>query len=685
MKHPFLRLALLLGLLVAGIIPRTAAQGENPITWSLATSRDLKVKPGAQFEVVLTATIDEGWHLYSTTQPTGGPTPTRITVPPGQAFTLAAAPAGPEPKREHDPNFGMETEFYESSAAFSLPIQVASTAPGGRQRVEVHVRFQTCNDRLCLPPKTDKLAVEVTVVGATVTSAAGGSSGPAPSTQRPTSAAPGSTAPVTGARPSAEPPGSAQRPTPSAESSAPTAQPRAPTAAAAAQGAPIAFAAGQAGDLWAFIWLAMTVGALSLLTPCVFPMVPITVSYFTNHAAGSRRAAVGNAFVYSIGIILTFTALGMLLALVVGASGLNRFAANPWINLLIAAIFLGFAMNLFGAYELTPPSALLTKLDAFTRREDGSRFIGTLLMGLTFTLTSFTCTAPFVGTLLVMASQGSWKWPLIGMLAFSTVFALPFFVLALLPQFMSRLPRAGGWLNAVKVSMGFLEVAAAMKFLSNVDLVWGWNIFTREVVLATWVALGVLLCLYLLGSFRLTHDSPTERIGAWRLGAAIVSLAVTVHLVTGLFGTRLGEIEAFLPPATGTAADRGAGTLEGELAWIVNDYDAALATAAKEQRLVLIDFTGYTCTNCRWMEANMFPRPEIRAELERFVRVRLYTDGEGELYEKHQQFQATTFGTVALPLYAVMSVEGRPLATFPGLTRKPEEFIAFLRSPVATN
>jgi thiol:disulfide interchange protein DsbD len=692
MKHRFLRLVLLFLLLGAGVMPETAAQGENPVRWSLAAPRDLEVKPGGRFELALTATIDEGWHLYALSQ--GPPViPTRITVPAGQRFSLAAPPAGPDPRREHDPNFDMETEFYDTSATFTVPILAAPDTPGGRQRAEVHVRFQTCNDRLCLPPRIEKLAVDVMVVGTTTTQGTGAAPvAPPPSTQRPTSAG-GETSPATVGKPT----GSGEASSVAAPAPASTA-PSAPVtarepvtaaregAAAAAQGAPIVVGtAGQAGDLWAFIWLAMTVGALSLLTPCVFPMVPITVSYFTNHAAENRRAAVGNAFVYSAGIILTFTALGMLLALVVGASGLNRFAANPWINLLIAAIFLGFAMNLFGAYELTPPAALLTRLDSFTRREGGSRFAGTLLMGLTFTLTSFTCTAPFIGTLLVMASQGSWKWPLIGMLAFSAVFALPFFILALLPQLMSHLPRAGGWLNAVKVSMGFLEVAAAMKFVSNVDLVWGWNIFTREVVLATWVALGVLLCLYLLGNFRLTHDSPTERIGPWRLGWAIVSLAVTVHLVTGLFGRRLGELESFLPPATGTAADRGAGTLEGELAWIVNDYDSALAAASKEQRLVLIDFTGYTCTNCRWMEANMFPRPEIRAELERFVRVKLYTDGEGELYEKHQQFQATTFGTVALPLYAVMSVDGRPLATFPGLTRKPEEFIAFLRTPVATN
>lgn len=673
-------LTFLLGIiaLAASLGGQAAAQGENPIVWSLRAPGEIQVKPGGRFDLELTAAIQDGWHLYSTSQAPGGPIPTRITMPAGQAFRMEAAPAGPEPKREYDPNFGMDTEFYDTSATFVVPVLVAPNAPGGTQKVEVHVRFQTCNDRLCLPPRTDKLVAQVTVVGAAKVAAAPGAGTPEPKANAPAPSERG------------ESPASAQA------SNSAAATPERPAgkpstvvregAVAAAQGAPIAVAApGQSTDLWAFLWLAITVGALSLLTPCVFPMVPITVSYFTNHAAGSRRGAVGNALVYSAGIILTFTALGMALALVVGASGLNRFAANPWINLLIAGIFLAFAMNLFGAYELAPPSSVLTRLDSLTRREGGSRFIGTLLMGLTFTLTSFTCTAPFVGTLLVMAAQGSWKWPLLGMLAFSTVFALPFFILALLPQIVSHLPRAGGWLNAVKVSMGFLEVAAAMKFLSNVDLVWGWGVFTREVVLATWVALGLLLCLYLLGSFRLTNDSPTERIGAWRLGAAILSLAVTVHLVTGLFGTRLGELEAFLPPATGTSAQRGAGTLEGELPWIVNDYDQALATASREQRLVLIDFTGYTCTNCRWMEANMFPRPEVRDELERFVRVKLYTDGEGEQYEKHQQFQATTFGTVALPLYAVMSPEGRPLATFPGLTRNPQEFIAFLRGPLNGN
>jgi thiol:disulfide interchange protein DsbD len=663
MMRGFARLVLVLLIaLLGGALP--AAQGEKPVVWSLGGPKEARVKPGDRFEARLKAQIADGWYVYAITLPAGrGPIPTRITLPAGQPFAMSADPTGPEPRRKYDPNFQIDTELYDGAAVFALPVRVAAEAPAGRARLEVHVRFQACNDTSCLPPRTEKLSTELTISGAVAES-------------RPPVSARGT--------PSPEPPAAtSEAPTPSLEPPNPGRETIRTGAAAIAQGAPIVLGAGQSADFWAFIWLAMTVGALSLLTPCVFPMVPITVSYFTKNAAGSRRAAVGNAFVYSAGIILTFTALGMLLALVVGASGLNRFAANPWINLLIAAIFIGFAMNLFGAYELSAPSSLLTRLDSLTRREGGSRFVGTLLMGLTFTLTSFTCTAPFVGTLLVMASQGSWQWPLLGMLAFSTVFALPFFVLALLPQFAARLPRAGSWLNAVKVSMGFLEVAAAMKFLSNVDLVWGWGFFTRDAVLATWVALGVLLCLYLIGTFRLSHDSPSERIGAWRLGAAIVSLAVTIHLVTGLFGSRLGELEAFLPPASGASAERGAGTLAGELPWIVNDYDQALAAAAREGRMVLIDFTGYTCTNCRWMEANMFPRAEVREELERYVRVKLYTDGEGEIYEKHQEFQATTFGTVALPLYAVMSPEGRPIATFPGLTRDPAEFVAFLRAPSA--
>ncbi len=440
----------------------------------------------------------------------------------------------------------------------------------------------------------------------------------------------------------------------------------------------------QTQSLIAFIWLAMGMGALSLLTPCVFPMIPITVSYFTKHAAKSRAEAMRNAFIYSIGIILTFTALGLALALIFGAGGVNQLAANPWVNLLITAIFLGFALSLFGAYLIQIPPNLLGKLHLVSGKTD-SGYIGTMLMGLTFTLTSFTCTAPFVGTLLVMASQGNWKWPLLGMLAFSTVFAIPFFVFALAPQLLSQLPKSGSWLNSVKVVMGFLEIAAAMKFLSNADMIWGWGIFTRQIVLAVWVAIGLLTVLYLLGKFQMSHDAPLQNVSALRAICAIVFLSISVWLTTGLFGHPLGEIESFLPPppetaASGTVATNSAsgGQQPAELTWILNDYNAALAQAKAQNKPIFIDFTGYTCTNCRWMEANIFPRKEVRSRLDKFIRVRLYTDGDGEVYDKQQQMEKDRFGTVALPLYAIISPADSPVATFAGLTRKVDEFTGFL-------
>ncbi len=446
----------------------------------------------------------------------------------------------------------------------------------------------------------------------------------------------------------------------------------------------------------AFLWLAASAGALSLLTPCVFPMVPITVSYFTSHSGTDRRTALRNALVFGVGIVLTFTALGIALAAFIGATGIALFAANPWVNLALTAIFVAFALNLFGAYEITIPSRWLTQLDAATRSRDGAGMVGALLMGLTFTLTSFTCTAPFVGTVLVTAAQGQWKQPVVGMLTYSTVFALPFFVLALVPQWLSRLPKSGGWLNAVKVVMGFVELAAALKFLANVDLVWHWGVVTRTVVLACWVALAALTTWYLLGRLQLSHDSPVTTVSVGRLLVAGGSLATGIWLATGLTGRSLGSLEAFLPideaalMASGTtAAIAGAPTAAGptsgtlhtadaDLPWRLNDYAGALAQAQQEHKPVFIDFTGYTCTNCRWMEANIFPRPEIRAALSHFVLTRLFTDGDGPVYEQQQNFQEQHFHTVALPLYAIVAPDGSTIATFPGLTRDPAAYLAFL-------
>lgn len=663
---------LMLGMLSVPVVQARAQDDTHPVQWSVKV-KQAKLKPGEHFVAEVTATIGAGWHVYSITQAPGGPIPTAISVPENTTANLTAPISGPKPEKIFDPNFQMETELYADSATFKLPLVVKANAPADG-KLPVDVYFQTCDDHTCLPPTRLHLSTALKIASnASAAGTIGNSAGPSGDT--------GPSAPPVAA--------TAQASSPSA-ATAPAVSPSATAKSESQNSAPTTSITGSAAQalnqqsLGSFIWLAAVMGALSLLTPCVFPMIPITVSYFTNHAGASRKSAIGSALIYGIGIILTFTALGMLLAVVFGAGGVNQLAANPWVNLLITAIFLGFAFSLFGAYFIQVPPSLMGKLDAITRSKEGSGAIGALLMGFTFTLTSFTCTAPFVGTLLVMTAQGNWRWPLAGMLAFSTVFAIPFFLLALAPQMMSKLPKAGGWMVQVKVVMGFLEIAAAMKFLSNADLVWRWGIFTRQVVLAVWVGIGVLSVLYVLGYFRMEHDSPVESVGAARVTVAIVFLATTIWLVPGLFGRPLGELESFLPPEIGAASSNGvsstATAAKKEPEWILNNYDAALAAAKQQNKLVFIDFTGYTCTNCRWMEANMFPRPEVASEMDKFVRVRLYTDGEGDLYARQQKMQQDKFGTVALPLYAIVRNDGSTVATFPGLTRNPTEFLSFLQS-----
>jgi thiol:disulfide interchange protein len=676
------------------------AKAQNPVSLSMAV-KSSKVVPGGRFTAHISASISGNWHMYSVTQGAGGPIPTRITVVEGGSFKAAGAPSGSAPKREMDANFGIMTEFYVGNVSFSLPVQVDAAAQPGTQPLTINVRYQVCNDTTCLPPKSVKVSALVEIVGSAGTTAAL----PSPSVSVTPSPTPKNTAnsntnSAAGINANS---GSNNQNTNSGtnvnsviaeETNRQPAENLAGSSSNVSSSEPQETTIGSdkilstaEDDPWSFIWLAITVGALSLLTPCVFPMIPIAVSYFTNHSAGSRSTAVKLASVFSLGIIATFTLLGMMLAIFVGAAGVNLFAANPRINLLIAGIFLLFAFNLFGAYEINVPSGILTRLDSLTRSTEGEgrAIIGALLMGLTFTLTSFTCTSPFVGTILVSVSNGDWQAPFLGMLAFSSVFALPFFVLALVPQWVSTLPRAGGWMNSVKVAMGFLEVAAAMKFISNVDLVWKWGIFTREVVLAIWIAIGATLSMYLLGKFQLFHDSKLERIGSLRLSSAVASLAISFYLLTGLFGARLGELESFLPPMSESSVVsakniNGEGKSDGELRWLKNDYKAALDQAKRENKPVLIDFTGYTCTNCRWMEANMFPKALVQRELEKYVLVQLYTDGEGEPYQSFQQMQQDKFKTVALPFYAVVDAKGDEIKTFPGLTRNEAQFVSFLQA-----
>jgi thiol:disulfide interchange protein len=422
-----------------------------------------------------------------------------------------------------------------------------------------------------------------------------------------------------------------------------------------------------------FFWLALTTGLLSLLTPCVFPMIPVTIAFFSN-PVGNRRASLRRPLLFGLGIIATFTVLGLALAAIFGAAGLSRFAANPWVNLTLAAAFLLFAANLLGFLPTLVPWRLATAADRASRDADPGSSLGALLMGATFTLTSVTCTAPFIGTLLVLASRGTWVAPVVGMLAYSTAFAIPFVLLALAPRSVARLPRAGHWMVSLRVVIGLLEIAAAIKFVSNADMVLHWGVFTRAVVLIVWAALAGVAALYLSRRFWRRELRTTDHL--MQLAPATLAAVVAIWLVSGINGRVLPQVEAFLPTSLASSPVSSAAPSNQ---WVLNDYSGALATAQTTGKPVFIDFTGYTCTNCRWMEANIFSRPDVEAELGNFVLSRLYTDGDGELYQRQQSFQEQNFGTVALPLYAVVAPNGNIRSTFSGLTRNPSEFIAFLR------
>ena len=412
-----------------------------------------------------------------------------------------------------------------------------------------------------------------------------------------------------------------------------------------------------------FILLSFGMGLLALLTPCVFPMIPITVSFFTKQGEKENNNPLKSAIIYALGIIIIFTSLGLVLAVTLGASGANQIASNPFINLFIALLFVFFALSLFGMYEIQAPSSLR---QFSLENENQTGISGILFMALTFTLTSFTCTVQFVGLLLVAASQGSYMWPIFGMLIFSFAFSLPFFFLALFPQYLSRLPKSGQWMNSIKVTMGFLELGAAMKFFSNVDLVWEIGFFTYDIVLITWAILSLLTGIYLLGLIKFPHDMKLQKRGPIRISLSIIFLSFGLYLSNGLYTGKVhGLIESYLPPKI-------------EKGWIEN-YQEAILVAMEKDKPIFLDFTGYTCTNCRWMEKNVFIEPEVEELFENFILVKLYTDG-GENASEYQQMEIDRYGTSALPFYVVIDKYENKINTFHGMDSDVNKFIDFLNT-----
>lgn len=431
--------------------------------------------------------------------------------------------------------------------------------------------------------------------------------------------------------------------------------------------------------IFSYIWFSMLMGAISLLTPCVFPMIPITVSFFTKRAEKTTGRGLRDSLIYSLGIILTFTAIGFIVSIAFGPTGISQLATNGWVNLAIAAIFVIFALNLFGAFEIQIPPALLNLLNA---KSSGDGIGSVLMMGLVFSLTSFTCTVPFVGSSLISVSSGEWFYPILGMLGFSAVFAAPFFLLALFPSFMTKLPKSGGWMNNVKVVMGFIEIADAIKFFSNADLYWSFELIPKDVFLSIWIICCIMIFAYILGWFKLPHDSPVESVGSLRIIFALFFGTITIWLATGMLGKPLGELDAFLPPkeygVNSAAISIGSTTPSNIEEYWFKDYETALAKAKEENKPLFIDFTGWQCTNCRWMETNMFPRGPIASLMANMIKVKLYTDSRNPSDMANREFQRDRFGSIELPLYVILSPNEQLLSS-KGFTRDDKEFLDFLK------
>lgn len=614
---------------IFALVVALAASGSalEPVRWSLSIEPDA-APPGARLLARLTARMDPGWHLYSLTTPRP-PIATTIEVGPDPAVESFRV-YQPQPARKLDPNFNTQTETFDGEVTFLLELKLAPGVSPGVRDLAARVRFQTCDDRQCLPPRRVNLSARFRVEP----------SAPVPAIVIP----PGYTAASLDVKGGEATPGWPRS----------AAQPR---------------------GLGLFLLIAFGFGLAAIFTPCVFPMIPITVSFFLNKPAIGRSRAVLEAGVFSAGIIVLFSALGLMVTALLGPFGMLQLGSSPWVNGFIAAVFLAFGLSLLGAFELRIPAGVLTRLDQASRSGD---MVGTLLMGLTFSLAAFSCVAPFVGTLLAASlAQGGWK-PALGMLSFATGLALPFFLLALFPAWLGRLPRSGEWTERIKVVLGFVILAAMLKYLSAVDKVAGWNWLTRERFLAAWIVLFGLAGLYLLGLLRLPGSGAGEPLGVGRLLVGAAMLAFALSLVPGMLGGRLGELDAYVPlPSERSLA--GAST-ERELRWIKNGYAEALARARQQGKPLFVSFTGYACTNCQWMKANMFTRPEVRQALERFVLVELYTDGTDAASRENQRLQQSRFQTVAIPYYAVLSPEEKVLATFAGLTRDPAEFLAFLQA-----
>lgn len=623
---------------------------------SVSFADDPQIKVRAQFHsvsgdskmaIVLSVDIDvpTGFILYSPTVITDGPLPLKMKPVP-ELLTPEGPWFGSEPLVKYDTAFEKNVEFYRNSAKFERTFTVLNDFP---QSIPLHITGQICDHKSCF---NQKLTAEATFSAPSSTANTTSKNTP-PNTPKKIAFDPDhQVGPVTkDADPTVTPPS-------------------------------------QIG-LWSFILMAVIAGFGALLTPCVFPMIPITISFFSKYQNVSSRRNFLMAGIYAGSIIVVYTIPGVLLSMLFGAGSMQIISTHPIFNVFISTLLLFFGLNLIGLFELRLPSGLINKSAERERSLNSDKLslrkqiAGVFFMAVTFTLVSFSCTVGFVGGwVLPLAARGDAFYPLIGMLAFSSAFALPFFALAVFPAGAQKLQgTAGDWMVAVKITFGVIELAAATKFLSNLDLHFELGLLTRSIALGIWCAVFLLGTLLILKFFQ-KPGIEKSRPGVTRIVLALVLLAFAVKSYTGIGNTRPmgGWIDGWLPPVPypmqNPSTEPGD---EFHLSFLQDDLSSAMQSAADKDVPLFVDFTGFQCANCRQMESNYFPRPEIKKRLEKMERVKLFTDGPNPVHTQQRNYQFERFNTAVLPLYVVLNPHtDQVLATFSSLANSEREFVSFL-------
>lgn len=601
-----------------------AARGAEAVTWTAML--DSVSATGATVRVE--GNIAEGYHLYGFEMPEGDymPPATTLTLTLPEGVTADKVTTQGDVAVHRDASLGLDLPWLTGKPVLTARI---SFADGTKGTVKGRVDYMPCTDSSCTPPAHYDFELALPA-GAGAAEAANTSTAAASSTL---------------------------------------------TAQQAEWWAPVDVASDHAAQsYWMIFILGFLGGLVALMTPCVWPMIPMTVSFFLKKGK-SRRRSISDAIIYSASIIVIFLVLGILLTLIAGPGKLNEIATGAVFNLIFFALLVVFAISFFGAFEITLPSRWSTAVDA--KAESTTGLLSIFFMAFTLVLVSFSCTGPIIGTLLVEAfSESNLMGPLLGMGGFALGLALPFGLFAFFPGMLKELPRSGSWLNTVKVVLGFVELILSLKFLSVADLAYGWHILDREVFLSIWIVLFILLGLYLLGKLRFSHDEPQEHTSVGRFFMATASLAFAVYLVPGLWGAPLKAVSAFAPPLYTQDFNLYGGSIEE-----FDDYDAGMAYAAEQHKPVLLDFSGYACVNCRKMEGAVFDTPTVKGIIsDHYVMIRLMVDDKAQLAapmtveengrsmtletvgEKWAYLQRHKFGINSQPYYILLDNKGKPLA-----------------------